>query len=190
MGKKRWIGNILFRDLARKQGILATGRNGEEKEGLERGNGSRANEFSNFVSSRLSSITTRPGIFGAIFPPLSLQGHRKGWKRKQSRARSSLNGTPSVVASHRYQTSRASCSRKSDASKSILALLVSREIDQIKKKKIGILASIWFEEHTLASRKKKGRRVIIFIAVLERQRCKRASFKSNLARLPFKLPFV
>lgn len=103
----------------------------EEKEGLERGDGSRANEFSNFVSSRLSSITTRPGIFGAIFPPLSLQGHRKGWKRKQSRARSSLNGTPSVVALHRYQTSRASCSRKSDASKSILALLVSREIDQI-----------------------------------------------------------
>lgn len=103
----------------------------EEKEGLERGDGSRANEFSNFVSSRLSSITTRPGIFGAIFPPLSLQGHRKGWKRKQSRARSSLNGTPSMVASHRYQTTRASCSRKSDASKSILALLVSREIDQI-----------------------------------------------------------
>lgn len=103
----------------------------EEKEGLEGGDGSRANEFSNFVSSRLSSITTRPGIFGAIFPPLSLQGHRKGWKRKQSRARSSLNGTPSVVALHRYRTSRASCSRKSDASKSILALLVSREIDQI-----------------------------------------------------------
>lgn len=51
---------------------------------------------------------------------------------------------------------------------------------RFKKKKIGILASIWFEEHTLASRKKKGRRVIIFIAVLERQRCKRASFKSNL----------
>lgn len=48
---------------------------------------------------------------------------------------------------------------------------------RFKKKKIGILASIWFEEHTLASRKKKGRRVIIFIAVLERQRCKRASFR-------------
>lgn len=122
------IGNILFRDLARKQGILATGR----RERRTRGGGWVASErvfqlcfIPTFVDNH------SPRDIRGYFPPLSLQGHRKGWKRKQSRARSSLNGTPSVVASHRYQTTRASCSRKSDALKSILALLVSREIDQI-----------------------------------------------------------
>lgn len=128
IGKKRWIGNILFRDLARKQGILATGR--RERRTREGGWVASERVFQLcFIPTFVDNHSPRD--IRGYFPPLSLQGHRKGWKRKQSRARSSLNGTPSVVASHRYQTSRASCSRKSDASKSILALLVSREIDQI-----------------------------------------------------------
>lgn len=68
MGKKRWSrsGISYSATLLESKEFW---QQVEEKEGLERGDGSRANEFSNFVSSRLSSITTRPGIFGAIFPP-------------------------------------------------------------------------------------------------------------------------
>lgn len=162
----------------------------EEKEGLERGDGSRANEFSNFVSSRLSSITTRPGIFGAIFPSSLSRAIEKDGKG------SKVALVPPLMELHRWwlytDTKPLALPARGNPmprNRSSPSLFPGRSI-RFKKKKIGILASIWFEEHTLASRKKKGRRVIIFIAVLERQRCKRASFKSNLARLPFKLPFV
>lgn len=109
----------------------------EEKEGLEGGDGSRANEFSNFVSSRLSSITTRPGIFGAISPLSLSRAIEKDGKG------SKVALVPPLMELHRWwlytdtepagsgTCFRVSCSRKSDASKSILALLVSREIDQI-----------------------------------------------------------
>lgn len=187
MGKKRWIGNILFRDLARKQGILATGR----RERRTRGGGWVASErvfqlcfIPTFVDNH------SPRDIRGYFPPSLSRAIEKDGKG------SKVALVPPLMELHRWwlytDTKPVALPARGNPmprNRSSPSLFPGRSI-RFKKKKIGILASIWFEEHTLASRKKKGRRVIIFIAVLERQRCKRASFKSNLARLPFKLPFV
>lgn len=140
MGKKRWIGNILFRDLARKQGILATGR--RERRTREGGDGSRANEFSNFVSSRLSSITTRPGIFGAIFPPSLSRAIEKDGKG------SKVALVPPLMELHRWwlytDTKPLALPARGNPmprNRSSPSLFPGRSI-RFKKKEIGILASM------------------------------------------------
>lgn len=69
MGKKRWIGNILFRDLARKQGILATGR--RERRTREGGWVARERVFQLcFIPTFVDNHSPRD--IRGYFPPLSL----------------------------------------------------------------------------------------------------------------------
>lgn len=114
----------------------------EEKEGLERGDGSRANEFSNFVSSRLSSITTRSGIFGAISPLSLSRAIEKDGKG------SKVALVPPLMELHRWwlytDTKPVALPARGNPmprNRSSPSLFPGRSI-RFKKKKIGILASI------------------------------------------------